>query len=207
MPIPAYVQGFPQTGSSLGSTKTQIRDNLDGTFQTLAIDHVDNNGNPGGKPAGYHTVIHQVLQTAVNTVAGYNQVFSGVPGTLVVNGVTTPQIPAGTTDSQLFALTAQGGLSQLTGAGVSGSGNGFAWCGGILIQWGNLASVVGGVKTVTLPQNFPRNFFMSQATMIRNNSNVDAIYAITPPTVGPVASIQFRDTSSGNPFYWFAIGN
>jgi hypothetical protein len=93
MPIPAYTPGYPPDGSSLGQTKAVIRNNLDGTFQTLAVDHIDNNGNPGSQPAGYHTVIHQVPQTSVNTASGYNQIFSGFPGTLIVNGLTTPAIP------------------------------------------------------------------------------------------------------------------
>ena len=65
MPIPTYVQGYPQDGSTLGQTKTQIRNNLDGTFQTLGVDHVNNNGVPGANPAGYHTTAHFTLQGSV----------------------------------------------------------------------------------------------------------------------------------------------
>ena len=45
MSIPTYTQGYPPDGSSLGQTKSVIRNNLDGTFLTLAVDHVDNNGH------------------------------------------------------------------------------------------------------------------------------------------------------------------
>ena len=102
MPIPTYTPGYPPDGSSLGQTKSTIRNNLDGTFQTLAIDHVNNNGQPGSNPAGYHTIIHQVSQTSVSTVSGVNQVFSGVPGSLRVNTVTTPIITPGG-DTQLYS--------------------------------------------------------------------------------------------------------
>lgn len=203
MGIPTFTQGYPPDGSSLGQTKAVIRDNIDGTFLTLAVDHVNNNGQPTPNPAGYHKIIHQVTQTNVSTISGVNQVFSGIPGTLIVNGITTPTIPANG-DTQLYSLTGMGGLSQLTGN--SATANGYCWVGGILIQWGTKSSS-GGVQNVTLPIPFPKNFFISQATMIRNSGNVDTVYALTTATVGVVTTISFRDTSSGNSFFWFAIGN
>src|SRR5580700_2776789 len=112
MAIPPYVKGYPPDGSSLGQTKSTIRNNLDGTFDTVAVDHVNNNG-PNMQPAGYHTIIHEVTQTNVSTVAGVNQIFSGVPGTLVVNSVTTKAIP-NNGDTQLYSLTGAGVLAQLT---------------------------------------------------------------------------------------------
>ena len=65
MGIPAYVPGYPPDGSSLGQTKSTIRNNLDGTFQTIAVDHINNNGDPGSQPPGYHTIIHEVPQTVL----------------------------------------------------------------------------------------------------------------------------------------------
>lgn len=205
MPIPTYTLGYPPDGSSLGQTKAVIRNNLDGTFQTLAVDHVNNNGQPGSNPAGYHTIIHQVTQTNVSTVSGVNQIFSGKPGTLVVNGVTTPAVP-NNGDVQLYSLTGMGNLSQLTGYNT-GTPNGYCWSGGLLFQWGKFNSSGGSGQIITLPIPFPKNFFNAQATMIRNSSNVDVIYCTSNPTSGVVSQISFRDTSGGNPFYWFAIGN
>jgi len=204
MSIPTYTPKYPPDGSSLGQTKSVIRNNLDGTFQTLGIDHVNNNGKPGSQPACYHTIIHEFTQTNVSTVPGYSQIFSGVPGTLIINGVVTPNTST-STDSQLFYLTAQGGPSQLTGNHAAS--NGYNWMGGILFQWGTFNSDGGPGQIVTLPIPFPRNFFAAQATMIRNSSNVDVIYSTTNATPGVVSTISFRDTSSGNPFFWFAIGN
>ncbi len=204
MGLPTFTQGYPPDGSSLGQTKAIIRDNLDGTFLTVAVDHVDNNGQPGANPAGYHTIIHEVPQTNVTTVGGYNQLFCGVPGTLIVNGVATPAVP-NNGDLQFYSLTGLGTLSQLTG--YSAATSGYCWAGGLLFQWGRFNSTGGSGQIVTLPIPFPRNFFNAQATMIRNSSNVDVIYSTTNPTVGIVSQIVFRDTSSGNPFYWFAVGN
>ena len=99
MTIPTYVSGYPPDGSSLGSTKTTIRGNLDGTFLTLGVDHVNNNGSPGNNPAGYHTIIHQVTQTTIpSTISGVNQFFSMIPGT----GASRPLPP---NDTQLYSLS------------------------------------------------------------------------------------------------------
>lgn len=162
MPIPTYTPGYPPDGSSLGQTKATMRNNLDGTFQTVAVDHVNNNGQPGSQPAGYHTIIHEVSQTSVSTVTGYNQVFSGVPGTLVVNAVTTPAVPANS-DTQLYALTGAGILAQLTG--YSASSNGYAWSGGVLIQWGSASASNG--NSISFPIPFPNNCFQVIACPVR----------------------------------------
>lgn len=201
MGIPAYVPGYPPDGSSLGQTKSTIRNNLDGTFQTIAVDHINNNGDPGSQPPGYHTIIHEVPQTSVSTVNGYNQIFSGVPGTLVVNGTTTMAIPANG-DTQLYSLTGAGVLSQLTGGSISA--NGYTWLGGILLQWGSGTATTGGTS-IAFPIEFPTALFSVTQTPYK-------------PTAGPLTVVSlisqpsrtgFTAYSSGvsNPFYYMAIGN
>lgn len=202
MPIPTYTPGYPPDGSSLGQTKSTIRNNLDGTFQTLGIDHVNNNGQPGSNPAGYHTVIHEVTQTSVNTVTGVNQIFSGVPGTLSVNATTTPAIPPGG-DTQLYSLTGMGTLSQLTGS--SASANGYCWAGGILFQWGEVSSP-GNSGSVTFPKQFPNNIFNVQLTYQRPVTGTAISFALSaaPTTSG----FSYYSTTSGSTtLFWFAIGN
>jgi hypothetical protein len=214
MPIPTYTPGYPPDGSSLGQTKATIRNNLDGTFQTLAVDHINNNGAPGSQPAGYHTVIHQVPQTSVNTVSGYNQVFSGVPGTLIVNGVTTPSVPSNG-DQQLYSLTGGGGLSQLSGG--SASNNGFGWLGGFLFQWGfkaltGASSERNTVLFATSNVNFPRNIFSMQGTLIckvgGTNSSDNTLSFVSGSLTTTSFIYQYNGTA-GNyvGFYWLAIGN
>ncbi len=196
MPIPTYTSGYPPDGSSLGQTKSTIRNNLDGTFQTLAVDHINNNGQPGSNPAGYHKIIHQVTQTNVTTVAGVNQVFSGVPGTLIVNGVTTKAIPPGG-DTQLYSLTAAGILSQLTGRVASQSG--YCWLSGVLLQWGRTATT-GTDTTVTFPIKFPTSAFSCVATPAIAD-RFGGVLSLT--TTG----FTFNETNATGNFYWFAIGN
>jgi hypothetical protein len=201
MPIPTYTPGYPPDGTSLGQTKATIRNNLDGTFQTVAVDHVNNNGQPGSQPAGYHTIVHEVTQTNVTTVTGYNQIFSGVPGTLVVNAVTTPTIPANS-DTQLYALTGAGILAQLTG--YSASGNGYAWSGGILIQWGS-GSFSNG-NSVPFPINFPNNCFQVICCPIRLFSLAALqvnVYVSSTAKTGWVVTTNQAPAGVA----WVAIGN
>lgn len=216
MGIPTYVPGYPPDGSSLGQTKSTIRNNLDGTFQTISVDHVNNNGSPGSQPPGYHTVIHQVSQTAVNTISGYNQVFAGVPGTLVVNGTTTPAVPNDGL-SQLYSLNSGGGLHQLTGAQL-GATNGFAWMGGVLLQWGrrNLTGAQGERGTIlfnTANINFPNNVFSMQISLIckaGGTSSSDNTISIVNNSISKT-SFQYQYNGSGGSNYpglfWLAIGN
>jgi hypothetical protein len=195
MSIPSYVKGYPPDGSTLGQTKSTIRNNLDGTFQTLAVDHVNNNGdpNPMTNPPGYHRIIHEVPQATVTTVAGYNQVFSGVPGTLTINAVTTPNIPSGD-DQQLYSLTGGGILSQLTGH--SAMVNGYQWLGGVLLQWGSGS----GNTPVVFPVIFPHAAFIAQITA-NGNARTWNVSSLTASGFTPVPS-----TGGGGNFYWLAIG-
>jgi hypothetical protein len=200
MPIPTYTPGYPPDGSTLGQTKATIRNNLDGTFQTLAVDHINNNGQPGSQPAGYHTVIHQVTQTNVSTVTGYNQIFSGVPGTLVVNGVTTKAIPSNG-DQQLYSLTGGGVLSQLTG--FSANTKGYVWAGGILIQWGaDMATNSGNPVSYAIP--FPTAVFAVTCTVYNSGGTPRYVSEVSAASLSGFTAIS-QNTS--NPIYFIAIGN
>ncbi len=209
MSIPTFTLGYPPDGSSLGQTKVTIRNNLDGTFLTLAVDHINNNGQPGSQPAGYHTIIHQVSQTDVSTVSGYNQVFSGVPGTLVVNGTTTPAIPPDG-HTQLFSLNGSGGLHQLTGA--QPTSNGYAWMGGILVQWGTI-SATNGNPTVNLASSpnvvFPNNIFNVQVTRLHSSSSPGSSYSywVNTSGLGPSGFQIINNDGHTWAYHWLAIGN
>jgi len=205
MPIPTYTPGYPPDGSSLGQTKATIRNNLDGTFETLAIDHVNNNGQPGSNPAGYHTIIHEVTQTNVTTVAGVNQVFSGVPGTLIVNGVTTPALPANG-DTQLYSLTGAGALTQLTG--YSAASPGYAWVGGVLMQFGIVT--VTGTGSISYPITLTAAAFSIQLTQFNTTPGVvQYLQVFASSTTGfTIKVFNGNGAISVAPrtIYWLAIG-
>lgn len=212
MSIPTFTPGYPLDGQSLGDSKAAIRDNLDGTFQTLNVDHVNNNGAPGSNPAGYHTVIHEVTQTTATSIPGVNQVFSGIPGSLSVDATLTPAVP-NNGDTQLYSLTGSGGLSQLTGYDRSVSG--YQWLGGVLMQWG-LAPGIGSdtVSPILFPIPFPSgitaNVLSITVTSTITGIPVSGSNASRIIITGSVSSTGFSTRTPRNigdqGLYWLAIG-
>lgn len=214
MTIPTYTPGYPPDGSTLGGTKVVIRNNLDGTFETLGVDHVNNNGEPGSNPAGYHNVIRQVTQVADPSVTspGVNQIYS--------KNYTTP---AGT-QTQLFTLNSGGGISQLTG--TNGTVQGWQWLGGVLMQWGEVtisgaAPYSGTVDFVTRNGtstngiNFTTNCFnvvtgFTSATTPNILNTSTAVVAIDTTAINKFG-FKWNMNKSGllglGGFYWIAIGD
>jgi hypothetical protein len=202
MPIPTYTPGYPPDGSSLGQTKSVIRNNLDGTFETLGIDHVNNNGvtnnNLTGNPAGYHNIAHFVPQGAdPAAIAGYGQLYSKT-------------IDDETDDQALFWETGGGLIQQLTvNVTPSPTPNGYSFLpGGLIIQWGSVASP-GTDGTVDFPLEFPSGNPPFSIVLTSKNSSASsgAITVNTSPAV-TAAQFTYRITSSSDAlFYWMAIGN
>lgn len=208
MTIPNFQLGYPPDGSSLGNTKLQMRDNIDGTILTLSVDH----RNANQTTPGYHTIIHQVLQGSdPAAITGINQIYSKVAA-----------IPSGG-DTQLFSITGNGGISQLTGNHTAP--NGFTWIGGALIQWGFVPGnhtannyLAGGDTGSISFDNNPNNY------MFHNNAfNIfpSLTYLNAPSSTGGTATVTFKSLTTGgvnwfyssnstntyNGFYWVAIGN
>jgi hypothetical protein len=199
MAIPTYTPGYPPDGSSLGQTKATIRNNLDGTFLTLAVDHINNNGAPGSRPAGYHNVIHMVPQGSNPApVTGYGQLFSKS-----INSVIT--------DDALFWETGTGLIQQLTSNVVPlPATNGYTFLpGGILIQWG-LVNAPTFTGTVTFNIPFPANVFNVQTTLVAKAGGTSASNTVAPIS-GTITQSGFQYNFTGSSsyvaFYWFAIGN
>ena len=155
---------------------------------------------------------------AVNVVAGvlriitYNQLFAGVPGTLIVNGVTTPAIPPDG-NTQLYSLNSDGGLHQLTGA--SASTTGYAWLGGILFQWGRQAlfNSTTQLLPVVYPVTFPNGTINIQLTLIckgggtSSNQNTISVDQNSVTASGFLYNFSTANAGSYTFFYWLAIGN
>ncbi len=196
MPIPTFTLNYPPDGSTLGQTKKIIRDNLDGTFQTLAVDHIDNNGNPGTKPAGYHNVIHSVPQGSNPApVAGYGQLFCKT-----VNSFTN--------DQALFWETGAGLIQQLTvNLTPSAVTNGYTFlAGGIILQWGTATKTSG--QAVTFNITFPTACLCVLATVQSNTTNRRFIYTSGYTTSQFISTIiDASGNTSSATFTWAAIGN
>lgn len=215
MPIPTYTPGYPPDGSSLGQTKAVIRNNLDGTFQTLGVDHINNNGDPGAQPAGYHNIIHQVVQSADPTpIADVNQVYAKNY---------TPDTSGGVQDTQLFNMTGLGGVSQLTGNNATAL-SGWVWAGGLLFQWGAISILTTTANgTITFQTRatpspgggipFPNNCFQVVAGYLCGNGVTSVGSATVAFNTLTKTSVKYVYTSAGGAalnntgFAWLAIGN
>lgn len=148
----------------------------------------------------------------------FSDIKAGIHKQVTLKNEAAPGLGAG--DGVLFANTASGQSWPFWQNGAAGSpfqllgnastiaSNGFTTLpNGIIFQWG-LSLSGGGTVVVTFPTPFPNNVFSFTATMIRNSTNKDVIYVKTvPPGPPPIATINCIDTSSGNSFYWFAVGN
>ncbi len=197
MPIPTFNLGYPQDNTSLGASKTTIRNNIDGTFQAFSVDHRDQNESD----AGYHDIIHQIDQGAAPTpIVGVNQVFSMVPPS---------NIPAG--DVQLFSLTGGGGLSQLTGN--LNALKGYQWIGGVLLQWG-FSPVLGatsGNGDITFAIPFPTVIYNIQATVsFTSTSNSEISLSVKNLSPGNLTKFSYNynhGSSNYDGVYFIAIGN
>lgn len=201
MSIPTFIDGYPPDGSSLGQTKAVIRDNLDGTFLTVGVDHINNNGQPGMNPSGYHNVSHMVPQASdPSAVTGYGQLYSKTISS----------------DQALFWETGNGIVQQLT-ANIDPTvmRNGYTFLpGGLILQWGYVVNATKNSVTAQLFNiPFPNNTFNLQGTSGKGNgATVTLTFDGNPPTLTPAPLVQFDYfvTASGPAsinFFWMAIGN
>jgi hypothetical protein len=194
MAIPTYTLGYPPDGSSLGQTKSTIRNNLDGTFETVAVDHINNNGEPGSNPAGYHNVVHMVPQGSdPAAVVGYGEAFCMT-------------IDSFTTDQALFWQTGAGLVQQLTvNLTPSATTNGYTFLPGALImQWGT--TTVSSGSNVSFPIVFPNACLNVQAT-IKDTGNRQFVYTSSYTTARFIVTLL--NSSGGGEtgtFTWMAIG-
>lgn len=215
MAIPPFNQGYPPDNSSLGQTKTSIRNNIDGTFLTLGVDHINNNGLPGTQPAGYHNVTRWVPK-AVNPAAipGYGQLFSKT----VTVGLNS--------DQQIFWETGNGIVQQLTAAvlPVAGTSGRTFLPGGLILQWGFVNGTHGGdnhfnggdTNSVTFSSTgiaFPTSCFSIWTQPLYTSGNAPgnsstATVAIASNFTNTAFTWTFCTVSATyTRFLWFAIGN
>jgi len=196
MTIPHFTQGIPPDGSSLGNTKANIRNNLDGTYQTLSVDHYNQNSANVGK----HKFIRFPIQATPNpSTTGANELFL-FNGTSVIDGpnnlfFNAPGTTVGSTQSV-----------QMTRNVIPiGNTNGFTWLpGAILFQWG-FVTPINNSGTISFNTSFTSACFNVQLTL----SGLGVFN--TPPGVTAKSTTTFSYRYDGNApgtfsFYWTAIG-
>jgi hypothetical protein len=201
MAIPTYTPGYPPDGSSLGQTKSTMRNNLDGTFETLAVDHIDNNGQPGSKPAGYHKVVHMVPQASNPApVTNFGQLYSKT-------------INSFTTDQALFWETGAGLIQQLTtNLTPLATNSGYTFLpGGIIVQWGRVTSTNSTFTLQNYNITFPNACFCVFAQIYGTGTEpsgagtIDIRFSQVLAASFQWCMITQSDKYTG--FFWVAIGN
>lgn len=216
MSIPTYIEGYPQDGSSLGSTKAQIRANLDGTFETLSVDHINNNGQPNSGTPGYHNVIHFQdqgnLYTTPPTVTGVTQMYTntsnGAQQLMLDSTAGNPYQQTVMIDAQYANLGTRSDKTAVNPANSKGSWTYLA--GGLVLQYGFSTGLSSSGQTITLPFPFLHDIYIVQAQV--TYSTISSSRATVAVKVNGPASFDYfflTDGSSGtySGIFWTAIGS
>lgn len=179
-----------------------VQKNFSQANTSFGVDHVPFATTPNN---GYHRTIRQIPRAAPDPldplpITGINQLY-----TKTVSG-----------DTQLFAMTGDGGISQLTG--YNANVRGWQYIGGVLLQWGG-KSIPSGVQNNTVVVTFtdsggidfsstPYNVQLCFITNSSPSSSSNAEIAVQ----GSLSSTGFTVRSNQNTagaypsFYWFCIG-
>jgi len=197
MSIPNFTTGYPPDGFSLGQTKSQIRDNLDGTFQTVEVNHFTQNQSNPGK--------HRYLQLP----AQGNPASTAAQEILLYNGGST----IGGTTNLWFSTYSNGSVNSSTSVQMTrrevplNASNGYSWLpGGVLIQWGSVSSP-GSSGTVIYPIPFPLNVWNIQLNYARAVTSNAISFAVNSGGTNNLSQFQFYSTTGGSTtLYWLAIG-
>jgi hypothetical protein len=210
MAIPPFTQGYPPDGSSLGNTKTTMRDNLDGEFLVVGVDHqTQNTIFPGA--AGSHTKVS--LRNTASTITptlppgifggGYETLYSQPAGS-------TPLGPLG----EIFYSRAGAAGIQLTGPGTpvkTATTITTFIPGGILVQSGFVQSTAS-TGIVVFPQTYPISLISVTFGMIVSNGSTTG-HAGQIYYVEDIININTQFTwrqadlsADATGFFWTAIG-
>jgi len=210
MTLFSYNLNIPAGTDNPSDDRPLMTENTNSTAGIIAVDHVGFDITNGG----YHTISHQIPQSVPSAIAGIGQLFS--------QNITV----GSSTDTQLFYMTGQGSVSQLTGAFVSSPG--YQWIGDVLLQWGLVIQVFAAGSTAvsaTFKIPFPHNCFIVIGTPFWNNATPTSTSAaslsinsfsinnvpsggptVTPPITG-FSGVFTTANSTYRGFYWIAIGN
>lgn len=207
-----YNPGIPTPTQNLSVSQGLLKDNFtaaDNSFGTNHFPFSDLTANNG-----LHRDINQFKRVgnAPNLTDTY---------TLFTKDY-TPDTTGGTADTQLFGVTGAGGVSQFSGN--LATADGWAWVGGVLLQWGFVTdpNITNGTAngTVTFKDRvtgaipFPNNCFVVIGT---NTYSVLATGTRTASlsiskAAGGVTKDKFDWSFNGSSgaatgFFWYAIGN
>jgi hypothetical protein len=198
MAIPSFTSGYPPDGFSLGQTKSQIRDNLDGTFQAATVNHYNQNQTNPGK--------HRYIQLPAQA----NPASTAAQEILLYNGGSS----VGGSTNLWFSTYSNGSVNASTSVQMTrrevpiAASKGYSWLpGGILLQWGAISSPgSAGSENFTIP--FPNNFWNIQLNYARPTTTNAISFAINSSGTNNLSQFTYYSTTSGSTtLYWLAIGN
>ncbi len=212
-----FTLGVPNPPDDPSDNVSDMRNNNDNISGIIDVDHVGFTFTNGG----YHRDIHQPVFPIGGQTAWNPAFVSGVPTAVSGAKITgiqqlfpmnyTPAFAGATADTQLFSLSGEGGVSQLTG-GNSIANGGWQWFGGILFIWGN--GTIGGspitftaVSPTTIP--FPNACFQVFTTPTATGANSSSYNIVITGKSATGFSYAFTGSAPLNitGFSWLAIGN
>jgi len=226
----SYENSVPNANNAPKNDQPDMLQNTQSISGLIAVDHIGFN-IPNG---GYHKIIHQMgsgtsSQSQNLTRSGVGAVYANKPTNIAdinqfLSGQYTPDSTVTATDTQLFSLTGGNVISQLTGSNLTdtATSDGYAWVGGILLQWGFVSSTSQtATSTVTFKDRqpgmipFPNNCFLVNATLVvKNTATMSNIRTAQLVIYGPSVSktgfnwaYNYETSGISQGFYWFAVGN
>lgn len=195
----AFTPNIPASGQSLGNSRTQVLNNFAILRSSFAVDHVDVNDSGNGK----HKFCHLISQTSTN------------PTTTSTENVVFTRLAANSSERLFFRKPGNGQVVQLSNTDTIVANPGASFLmgnvtdGGVMIQWGNSATV-SGTKSITFPHAF-RNTSDSPVAPWSVQATVSQDGGVSKPviTVSSISGTGF--TVNVNPsgawnFDWMAIG-
>lgn len=221
-----YNNNVPNPPNDPGDDVGDMNQNTQSVNGIIAQDHVGFNLADGG----YHKVIHQKNQT-INGQSTWIPTNAGIIAAIQATKIAgvqqtfpllyTPNTTGGAQDTQLFSMTGNGGISQLTGN--LATSDGWSWLGGILLQWGTVTVTPGSWPTTAQVQlfkdravgciPFANNCFVVLTNFNGPSSGTNADRATISIVSKSVSQFQwiFSPAASSSAtftgFSWIAIGN
>lgn len=216
-----FFQNLPNPPDDPADDVNGMQTNSASAFAWPTVDHFGYKTSLGG----YHNVIHQPTGAGTQnlTRSGVGAVYANTPANIsgvnqFIAGQYTPDATTTSTDTQLFSLSGANIISQLTGnlSGIPSGGtltDGYAWIGGILLQWGFISST-GGSGTVSFKDRFtgaipfPNNCFMVNLSLSKSGAVlIGSLVASGSSVLTTGFNWTLVNVGGINGFYWLAIGN
>lgn len=222
-----YDTSLPGANDAPRNDQPGMQINTSSISGLISEDHIGFNVPNGG----FHKIVHQPTGPSTQnlTRSGVGAIYANTPANIVgvnqvIAGLYTPDATVTSTDTQLFNITGQGLISQLTASLTTDTitSDGWQWVGAVLLQWGFVSSTSSGTSKIVIFKDritgaipFPNNCFFVGATLLSSNAvtplNIfnSGITIVSPSVTKDGFTCVFSSTAggTGKGFYWFAIGN